>query len=199
MFVTRTDSDICIALIKKCGNTSIHEWVMSNRKGREITNAQAANYKLAIAFFRNPIERTRSLFSHLRRVICDFGGETDILPAKDIYIEGRGVQGDYEAFIDNILVSNEDHRNTQVDLVSENGVFIPNRLHRLDDLNDVCESYFEGVLPWTHRYSRYKGVDESYRASELRQIYANDLTIWNAIPAGGMLEGAELADLVRSL
>lgn len=197
-FVTRQGSDVCIALIKKGANTSIHQWVMTALNPLELTNAQAATYLYPLAFFRDPVERVKSGFSHFYSILY-MGMETDILPTEAVYVQGRGMQENYEAFIDHILVNHDDHWNTQLSQVLNGQDFIPKRLHRLEDLNDFAETYFRGALPWVNRWSRIQSLDHSYRASELLTLYADDLTIWNAIPAGGQLQGSALNAVIAGL
>jgi hypothetical protein len=121
-----------------------------------------------------------------------FGG----MPRDSLYREGRGVQGDYEAFIDHMLLhTNEEHWESQIVVASSNGVFVPTVCHRLDDIREKWENYFKGYLPWANSWSKLPVSD--YRKPELLEFYARDIKLYRAIPPGGKLSGAQLAAALR--
>lgn len=178
MFVSREGSDVCVGIIQKCANTSIRSAVMMSNIGVEIQNKDAFDYDKRVAFVRDPLERLDSAFSHFW-FISSVGSSFDDMPVEHLYVEGRGLQGDYEAFIDYILGNENCHWIPQVDILSYEGVFVPNIIYKLSNIKDVWENYFTGYLPWENAWSKQKV--KPYRIDDLKEYYKLDLKLWDSL------------------
>ena len=178
MFVSRKGSNTCIGLIPKCGNTSIRSAVLMCAQPILMENKEALTYQKRVMFMRHPIDRVKSAFSHFW-TISSIGSSFGDMPIEHLYIKERGVDLDYEAFIDYILVHENPHWTPQKTVMSHNGVFVPNIVHKLKDIRHVWEDYFKGLLPWENSWSRLTTGD--YRIGDLMEYYYQDLALWGEI------------------
>lgn len=179
MFVSREGSDTCIAIIRKCGNTSIHQAVLC-AKPVVLTNEEALNYKNRVAFIRHPIDRLHSIFFNARGVIRQNKGWCDI-SKEDIFMEGRGRQADYEAFIDHMLVNEDEHWKPQTEILSHNGGIIPNIFHPLSELDTHYYKYFNSYQKIAHSNSWIRKPLNSYKEDTLKAKYVDDFALWNSL------------------
>jgi len=179
-FVSRDDSDTCIAMILKAANRSIECWVMDARKPVSLSNQEALSYKKRVAFIRNPQQRLHSAFFNARGQVM-IGHLWDNIPAENVYVEGRGVQGDYEAFVDYTFANDNNHWKPQVELISHDGKPVPNIYHRMESLEDHYHLYFNSGtnLPFLGKSHREPVKD--YRQEELDEKYHADYKLWRSI------------------
>lgn len=179
-FVSRKGSDICIAIIPKCGNTSIHTAVSCDKYPLILTNEQSLDYKNRVAFIRHPIDRVHSVFFNARGVISQDKGWCG-LEKKGIYVEGRGLQGDYEAFIDYILNNDDVHWKPQAETISHNNKLIPNIFHPLTELDFHYNKYFKTGQRISHSNSWSREPIEAYRSQDLKEMYKSDFDLWGSL------------------
>lgn len=181
MFVSRKGSDTCIAIINKCGNTSIRGAVTNALEPLEFSNEEALNYRRRVAYVRDPIQRFHSGFNH-------FWGTTIIdkpfgdMPIEHIYVEGRGLQGDFEAYTDYTFKHPNEHWDNQSAMIKHGGMLVPNIFHMLEDIQKTWENYFTGVLPWDHAWTKQKV--EPYRLAELKEKYHDDYVMLESVKRG---------------
>lgn len=86
---------------------------------------------------------------------------------------------DYQSFIDFILSGEPDsHWAPQYAQGLHEGVFVPNTVHRFEDVNKYWFDYVGGKLPTTNSWAPV-AVDP-YRLDDLYGYYADDLILWEA-------------------
>lgn len=167
MFLSH-DNGPAIAQIPKCGTMTIG-FAMGGPD--EITNNEAMKLNVRVAFIRNPLDRLASAFS--------FFSEARI---RGNYPEGRppSKTKSYETFIDWALETTDTHIIPQYELLlTEDGEFVPNQLHKLSEIQDVWMSYYpapKGKFP--HRNSSERLATTAYRISDIDKRYAKDFELW---------------------
>ena len=145
----------------------------------QIKDKDAFNYSKRIIFMRDPIDRFHSGFSHFH-YISSVGSHFDDMPKESLYIEGRGIQKDYEAYVDYALSNKNPHWIPQIEVMTHEGKFIPNVIHKLSDIKKVWGDYFTtGKLPWDNAWTRQETTD--YRANDLLNYYKDDLELWGSL------------------
>jgi hypothetical protein len=176
-WVGREGVDTVVASIPKVGSHSIQKAVMWCQEGIRISPDEALKRDLRVLFIRHPITRVRSTFSMFRAITKDKQRST-LVPLESVYIKGRGVIKDYEAFIDHVLSEAENpHWNSQIEMVTHNNIFIPNRIHRFEDIEREWPQYgFSGALPWENAWLREETSD--YRLDDLSEKFKADLALW---------------------
>lgn len=172
-FLARPDLSTCVVMLKKAGSSSFYSAIHNSKKGLNLTNEEAIPYSKRVMFIRNPLARHHSAFSFFWWLKAD-GHVTDVIDMG--VFKGDNVQEDYEAFVDYSLENENGHWNSQIAEASFNGEFIPNRVHRFEDLQTYWEEYFTGLLPWSNAFSKVQ-VDE-YRREDLIKFYTEDITLW---------------------
>lgn len=175
-FVGRKGEDKCVAIIHKSGSTSIRAAVQYCKEPLSLTNEEAESITSRIMFVRDPLIRIRSGFSHFHHAI-ELGAEISMIASEAVYVEGRGVQEDYEAFIDHILTAEvNSHWQNQCEIpVNAAGEFIPNIIHKFEDIMSLWADYYQGGMPWYHGHTRI--AVEDYREADLINFYEKDLEL----------------------
>lgn len=166
------EKTIAVATMPKCGMTSFRAAL----RGMPVINSEAVSLRddlKKIMWIRSPLERLVSGYSFFK-AHHERGGKTDVDPK---HTES------WNAWVDNILVAENPHWEPQVNLVSHNGEFLPDVVHRFDDLAETWGYYFRGLLP------RINGcVHEPitvYREQEISEKYLADSALWGSALLGG--------------
>ena len=202
-FLTRVGNDKCVGIIRKCGNSAITSAVRATRQPLRLTNAEALSYLRRIAFFRDPYQRLKSGFNHFW-TITEMGSGFDDMPRSSLYVEGRGVQADYEAYIDHVLLNryNDLHWKPQVEVMLSGNTFVPNECYNLADMSAIWPTLFNGrKVGAGDDGNGWQDIplDDTYRRADIAAAYPHDQVMFDAIaalPAGTPLEGAALDAVV---
>ncbi len=180
-FLSRAGSDVCIARILKVANRSIETWVCNAKGSLEVSNEEALEYPRRVAFIRDPLERLKSSFFMARWEVRQ-GHLWDNIPAEYLFIENRGIQKDYEMFLDYVFNNENNHWKPQTDLISHNGVLVPNIYHRMQDISIHYDKYFdEGTIPHLGAASRKEEPDYSYRLADIEKKWEQDFNLWRSL------------------
>jgi len=171
--MARPDLNTCVVMINKAGSTSFESSLSSHKKGKMIHGDDAQGYSKRVMFIREPLARHQSAFSFFWW-LKDEGHVTSIFDLS--LFKGKSLAGDYAAFVDFSLENGDSHWNPQVGEASDNGTFIPNIVHRFEDLTNYWETYFTGRLPWDNAFSKVATTD--YRRGDLVEFYRNDTSLW---------------------
>lgn len=158
--------DLAVAQIPRCGINTIREWL-----GRDAILVPNNDPRLLavtrrVAFVRSPVDRLESAFS-LFYWMDDYG---------DPHVSNAPVDS-WENFVDHVLdvqIKDDEHWKPQSEHVGD----IPNTYHRLENLFDRFEQYRPGILPHYNKTSRSPLI-LTYRTTELRTKYADDLVLYN--------------------
>jgi len=173
--------DVCIAFILKCGCRSISQWVHNYSIRQELTNEEALKIETRVAFVRDPIDRLKSVFFDARWSVR-IGNNWDNIPNDILLTENRGIQGDWQSFVDYSLETDNRHWRPQTDLISHNGQLVPNVYHMLKDIKQYYHLYFkEGSLPHTGAAARVEQPEYNYRVDDLNEKYKADIELFNSI------------------
>jgi len=174
MFVTADCYKAAIASIEKCASQSIHLAVSPMKGAIILSNEEALEYETRVMFVRHPIERLISCYSHLSWLTHNDYQYDEIMPIG--IMDGKGDLAEYRRFIDYILKNNDPHWDSQYDLMLYNHSFVPNKVHKFDDIGSLWGLYAAGMLPhinaWTDRQYNH------YRLDELLFKYSKDLELW---------------------
>lgn len=181
----KLNANTCIAVFPKVASCSILTAAYENG-AVNITPEEALRLDKRVMFVRHPLERLVSAFSWLMQA------HKQGTPAcRSVYpsimgqeVLGTGVNGEtkplidaWKAFVDHILVADNDHWTPQIELASHNGVLIPNRAFKFEELNDRWGTYsagrFPSTLPHLHRVTKLTPPD--YRVDDLREFYRKDI------------------------
>lgn len=168
MFLCRDDGP-AIARIPKCGSTSITAALAPSPT--ELAPEAAIKKDVRVLFMRDPMERLASLFSffHWHRKLR-MHPRLELAKAET-----------YEAMVDIALVSDDPHVVPQWDQVTtEAGVFVPNRVHKLSEIDQHWLDYYEGFIPHENHAQRVP-VDQNYRRDEVAERYAKDIELWRSL------------------
>lgn len=164
MFLSHKNGPL-IARIPKNASQTIG---MALAPSQQVTNEDALERDIRVMFIRDPFDRLASaysFFSWLR------SRNTRIEPEVPVFKT-------YEQFIDWALDSDDSHVTSQVDCVTVNGVFVPNRIHWLKDIVEVWNDYYPGLIPdknnFPHRNNMQRLVTTDYRRDDIRKHYARD-------------------------
>ena len=165
MFLRR-GSGPAIARIPKNATQSIVRAMMDGRTHLDITNDEALESDIRVAFLRDPFDRLASGYSWFSNLQSKGGRTQPPVPTFD----------GYESYVDWALESDDSHVLPQHDLLlASHGEFVPNRLHWVHDIQSVWERYYTGLIPHEHKVTRLETSD--YRASDIRERYAKDFEL----------------------
>lgn len=150
------NKDIAVALMQRCASSSIRD-AMKTEYG-ELAPDEVMDAPRRICWVRNPTERLISAFSFFHYM--------PYLPAS--------IVGQWETFVDYTLENEDPHWTPQVELLTYNGVLLPNEVYSFNDLQKTWP--FRGLLPWI-RGVKHVEVDTSYRRTELDAKYSEDYAL----------------------
>ena len=175
MFVTATCYKAAIATIEKCASQSIHNAVAPMKGAQILSNKEALQFDTRVMFVRHPIERLVSCYSHLSWLTYNDYHYDEIIPLG--VLTGKGDIEEYRRFVDYIMDNADPHWTPQYDLMLYNHSFVPNKVHKFEDINAFWGFYASGMIPhinaWTAREC------SPYRLDELLFKYTKDLELWN--------------------
>ena len=87
----------------------------------------------------------------------------------------------YERFIDYTLAYEDNHWKLQSELLeTQNGDWIPTKMHRFEDLVSFWPDYFDVALPHKNSSPTPYVVNE-YRLEELLTKYRRDIDLWQSL------------------
>lgn len=175
-----------ISNIEKCGSRSTYEAIMSMRSGRLISNEEALSRETRVMFIRNPLSRIMSCFSHFWWLAYNGSNYYEFMP-KILKGELGSEQEDLEIFTDHILSNDNTHWSSQIEqLTTENGIFVPNRVHRFEDLKYYWGMYCVGKRPdlgeppyIQRQLNSWSKINlKDYRMNDIREKFAPDFELW---------------------
>lgn len=170
MFVAKEGSGTAVAVIPKSGSQTIRHCC---RYQVDLTNDEALRYQTRVAFIRNPIERLKSAYSFFHYLMKD-GVKTDgtAPPYSSL--------GSWQDFVDFALENKNPHWLPQVQhLYASSGEFVPNAMHKFEEIREHWEKYYKGALPWLNATSRAPTND--YKLDEINAYYLEDLELWHSL------------------
>jgi hypothetical protein len=138
----------------------------------EISCEDAMKFGERVMFVRDPFDRLGSAYSFFL-----------FLQQKTTKIEPPVPKIDcYETFVDWALETEDVHVRPQVEFVTtDDGEFVPNRLHWLKDIMDVWNDYYPGLVPdkseFPHRHKCQRLDVSDYRRDDLSAKYAKDIEL----------------------
>lgn len=158
--------DRCVALLPKSGSQSIQRAL-----GTKCVSAERVleDCSTRLAFIRNPIARLESNFTYFKFLGLEYG--VWAVPVEAIR--------SWESFVDYTLEHEDDHWKPQMQLVSHQGITVPNVFHRMETMDNVWPDYFSTRIP--HINSLSSQAQPSYRMGDLYDCYADDLEKWHEI------------------
>ena len=148
------NSKIAVALIQKCASSSIRDAIKTDYGAIQLD--KVIHVPRRICWVRDPIDRLESAFSYFHHSVYS-------LPAS--------ITGQWESFVDYTFTHNDPHWTPQSELLTHEGVLLPNEVYWLTDLQATWP--FKGLLPWI-RGVRHVEVNTSYRRDELDERYSGD-------------------------
>ena len=154
------NSEIAVALIQKCASSSIRDAVKADYGAIQLD--EVIHVPRRLCWVRDPIDRLVSAFSYFHY--------TPYLPAS--------ITGRWQTFVDYTLTHDDPHWTPQVDLLTHDGVLLPNEVYWLKDLQATWP--FLGLLPWI-RGVKHVEVDTTYRRDELDAKYAGDYELCRCV------------------
>ncbi len=161
--------DIAVALLPKCGSSSIgaafHKPYIENKSTEEILDAS-----IRLAWVRQPWARWTSIFSffHYMWEIHSYGKSDH---------KSQVNAETYEGFVDHTFATDDRHWMPQTELLTFEGEFVPTQVHRFETIMETWPLYMPGHLPWL-RASSHKEFDETYRRDEINFRYQKDDRLW---------------------
>ena len=172
-FLTRQNSNVAIALNQRAGTHAMRD---AMGKHIEITNEQALAYPQRVLFLRNPIERLKSSYSHMRDLLergAYYQGES-VNPARSPEFAVT-----WYRFIDFILDNQDSHWSPQTESFYVNGEFAPNRVHRFESVTARWPDYQPNAIGGGHSFARPVDIDLIYRKTEVDALFASDTVLWD--------------------
>lgn len=177
-FVASYNDGPPVGMIPKAASTSIRHNIRECTRGKRgrvlwLTNDEALAYPVRVAFIRPVMDRLRSaynmfLFAMMQQCNNPRYGTQINMPQFECWNE----------FIDWALYAEDWHVKPFSELLSTNdGAFVPNRLHRLDELDGVWINYYPKLARDHKRVGRWKLPTFDYRKSDIRERYAEDFEI----------------------
>ena len=141
--------------IPKCGTQTLEKY-----KSGMITESKTQQFPLRIAFIRDPFDRWLSAFFFM---------------ATTGYKITRNKISSYEQFVDEALLSNDEHLAPQSRIL--NGSLV-NKLMRLDSMSDVLGKLI-GLPVSVENSTHREDIDTSYRKAEVMERYREDVKLYS--------------------
>lgn len=163
--------DRCVALIRKAGSSSmsavLSSWV-------EVPVTTVMDISLRVAFIREPITKLISAYSFFRE-LHKRGTKMQSPPAPT-----KDAVESWESFVDYALDNYNVHWTSQVDYLTQDGVYVPTHTHRFEDIGTIWQQYFNTRLLPNYNACVHQEVD-NYRADDLQEFYKKDLELWHSV------------------
>ena len=151
------------ASIPKCGQHTLQSMCTANVARCRVPEAKA------IAFIREPIDRLKSAYH--------------FFISKGYKLDRKKI-GSYESFVDWALESNEEHIRPQHTFCEEYYNFV-----KLECMSDVLTGITGSRVIALNTAPRYNETNATYRAEELRKLYAKDFYLYESALSGLSIRG----------
>ena len=156
-----------ISCLPKNGSTSIKS-CRGNTQYR--TPSEALSCSVRVGIIRHPLVRLHSMYRFLRAQRASGATTLRLVPVKT-----------YEAFIDYTLKHQDNHWKLQTELLeTPEGQWVPNVMHRFEDLSSYWDQYFDVPLPHKNSSPVQHAVNE-YKLDELTTKYQRDIDLWQSL------------------
>ena len=163
MWLHDKQKNIAMSCLPKNGSHSLRETL----RIKPVKNSDIIDVPIRIGWIRNWRKRLESAFSFYRAVVKNKGD-----------IGGIPVDS-YESFIDHVLSVNGNHWDSQVELLTYKGLFLPTVCHRFEDINRLWGNYYTGFIPQLN--GCVHEVVSEYRNEELKEKYRADEKLWQSL------------------
>lgn len=157
---------VAVALICKGANTAIQE----ASEGWYISNEQALEWPLRIAFIREPFDRFCSAYSFFSQCYWNNTGYK-----KEVC---EAAAKNYYEFVNFALENSDDHWSEQGKSLFFNGKYTPTHTIKLDVINNIWPNFSTKELKNINSSVRLPVCPE-YRRKELNAMFGNDIKLYN--------------------
>ena len=154
-----------VSLIPKNAHSSIREYAPLGTVFP--TKDEALKYKVRVGIVRHPMSRLYSMYRYLKHQ-----HQTGATLLRDV------PTATYEKFVDYTFHVENHHWQSQKELLTQDGVFIPTVTHRLEDLAQIWGMYFDRALKHLNPSPTSYEYDRDYRIEELLTRYRDDRELW---------------------
>ena len=174
MWVVNKEKTIAMSVLSKCASSSIQDY-MPAACNRVYFNEEILDIPVRVGWIRNPFGPEGRLVSAYSFFHFMFKNNPKFkFPNGSIETFSN-----WRSFVDNIFKVEDRHWMPQTELLTLDGAYLPTVTHRFEDIGDRWNDYYEGLLPWLRR-CQHLDYDPDYRAAELEDYYAEDVTKWHS-------------------
>ena len=157
------DNKNAMSCLPKVGSHSLRSII----KSPPVDNSEVLDIPVRVGWVRHWQKRLTSAYSFYRALV-ESGSSIGDIPVDT-----------YQAFIDHTLNTKGDHWDSQVELLTYNGVFLPTICHRFEDINEIWGQYRTGFIP--HINGCVHETVPEYREDELKSKYKLDEILWSGL------------------
>lgn len=168
MWIADFEKNIAMSCLPKNGATSIRHCFSSKPI---CENSEVLDISTRVAWIRNPLERLVSAYSFFYYLNEQNGNKEKVAQKEHTQ--------SWEAFVDHFLSTPDIHWNSQKEMLSLNGEYIPTVSHRFEDIMKLWGNYIPGLLPWYNACTKLPIND--YRRDEIDAYYAEDSALWHTL------------------
>lgn len=170
MWLADPNNNIAMSCLPKNGATSMRNCFIEKKIYK---NNEVLDISVRVAWIRNPMERLISAYSFFYYLNEQNGNKEKV--AQKEHTES------WESFVDHFLSTPDIHWNSQKEILSLDGEYIPTISHRFEDIMKLWGNYLPGLLPWWNACTKLPTND--YRKGEIDNYYAQDLDLWLSLKA----------------
>lgn len=135
-------------------------------------NSEVLTVPVRVAWIRNPLSRLQSAY-------CHFKHHNERGTNSQSHYIGPGVTPSWEVFVDHILLNSNKHWDSQVGMLTLDGLYLATVTERFEDISKRFGHYMPEGLELTNESIKCK--TSTYRKADIAAKYKEDFALWRSL------------------
>ncbi len=157
--------NIAMSCLPKVGSQSMRHCIPGQRL---VSNEEVLKIPVRVGWVKNPLMREQSGYSFFH-----FLNKRDMNGRRT---PNKEQTSSWEVFVDHFLSTPNKHWDSQTQMLTLDGKYVPTVTHRFEDIMELWETYIPGLLPWLNACSKLPIND--YRKDDIEQFNREDDRKW---------------------